>query len=130
MAKTLANEVLDSALDYLKNNTTQIAICSAQPLSYAEATTLYDGGAGKYRLALKTGLSASNFTGPVDDTSGRKLTANAITGLAVDATGTALFAAWCSGTVLLAVTTITSQALTLGNTLTVPAHKVSIADPL
>lgn len=122
MAKTLDDTVLDGALNILKNNTSQIAICNAQPLTYAQATVTF-------MLALKTGLSAADFTGPVNDTSGRKLNVNAIAGLSVTNSGTAIYAAWCSGSVLLAVTTIASQVLTAGNSITVPSHKVNMQDP-
>lgn len=130
MAKTLDDSVIDGSLNIVKNGATQLCICNAQPLNYAEATTTADGGANKYCLGKKTGLSASNFTGPVDGTpNGRKLTVNAQTGITVDYSGTALFAALCSGTVLLAVTSVTSQVLTAGNTMNTPAFIWQISDP-
>ena len=73
MAKFLDDTVLDAGLNVIKNGATILALCSAQPTTYAEATTTYDGGASKYCLAKKTGLTSGSFTGPVDDTSGRKL---------------------------------------------------------
>jgi hypothetical protein len=114
--------VLDQALNYIKNNVTQLAVCSAQPASYAEATSTY-------KLALKTGLTSGSFTGPADGTpDGRKLTINEQAGIAVDASGDATHVAICSGTVLLYVTTCTQQTLTSGNTVTVPAWIIRLAD--
>ena len=122
MAKYLSDTILDNALSYLKNNVTQMAVCSQQPMDLAGAVTTY-------KLALKTGLLPSSFTGPVDgDTNGRKLTANSQSSVAVDTGGTATHVAWCSASALLFVTTCTSQILTAGNTLTIPAHKVEMGD--
>jgi hypothetical protein len=121
MAKWQNDLVLDAALDYVKNNTTQMAVCSAQPANYTEATSTY-------KLALVTGLTSGSFTGPTDDTSGRKLTTVQQAGVTVTTGGTATHVALCSGTVLLLVTTCTSQALTGGNTVTIPAYKFNLPD--
>ena len=129
MGKYQIDAMLDAALDYIKNNTTQICVCSAQPTTYAEATTTYDGGASKYKLAVKTGLSSGSFTGAANgDVSGRKLTVNQQAAITVDASANATHIALCSGTTLLYVTTCTSQALTAGNTVTVPAWDIELAD--
>ena len=130
MAKTLDDSCIDGALNILKNGATQLCICNAQPLTYSEATTTADGGANKYCLGKKTGLTASNFTGPADGAvSGRKITVNAATGITVDYSGTALFVALCSGSVLLAVTSCTSQVVTAGNTCNTPLFTWTITDP-
>ena len=123
MAKLTDDSVLDAALNVVKNNATQEVVCSAQPTNYTEATSTY-------KLAIKTGLIPSSFTGPVNgDVSGRKLTVNPQSGITVDSSGTANHIALCSGTVLLYVTTCTSQVLTVGNTVTIPSWKFEIADP-
>jgi hypothetical protein len=123
MAKLTDDSVLDAALNVVKNNATQEVVCSAQPTNYTEATATY-------KLAIKTGLIPSSFTGPINgDVSGRKLTVNSQSGITVDSSGTANHIALCSGTVLLYVTTCTSQVLTVGNTVTIPSWKFEIADP-
>ena len=123
MAKFVADAVLDSALNYIKNNGTQLCICSAQPTDYTSAVTTY-------KLAIKTGLVATDYTGPTDGTvSGRKIQVNLENGLTVDSSGTAVYVAICSASVLLYVTTRTSQVLTAGNTLNAPAWQIEIADP-
>jgi hypothetical protein len=122
MAKWQNDLVLDAACDYIKNNATQEAICSAQPATYAEATSTY-------KLALKTGLTSGSFTGPANgDVSGRKITKNAESSVAVDATGSATHVALCSGSVLLYVSTITSQVVTVGNTCNIPAWDIEFLD--
>lgn len=130
MPKTLDDTVLDAGLSVIKNGATQMTLCNAQPLNYAEATTTADGGANKYCLAKKTGLTSGSFTGPEDDTSGRKLSKTAETGITVDYTGTAVYVAFCSGSVLLAVTTCTSQVVTAGNTCNTPIFKINFPDPV
>ena len=123
MGKLVHDDVLDAALNYVKNNSTRICVCSTQPTTYTQAITTY-------KLAIKT-ISASDFTGPADDTSGRKLTTVQHTGITVDTTGDAQHIALCdsANSKLLYVTTCTTQTLTSGNTVTIPAWKISIADP-
>ena len=123
MAKTLDDSVIDGSLNIVKNGATQLCLCSAQPTTYAEATSTY-------MLALKTGLSASSFTGPANgDASGRKLTVNATTGTTVTNSGAAIYVALCSASVLLFVDTCSSQVLTAANTVNTPAFKWELADP-
>ena len=122
MAKWQNDAMLDAALNYIKNNTTQMAVCSAQPTSYAQATSTY-------KLALKTGLSGSSFTGPADgDSPGRKITINEQANVDVDASNDATHVALCSADTLLYVTTCTTQTLTAGNKVTIPAWKIELAD--
>jgi len=124
MAKSVHTDVLDQALNYIKNNATRISVCTTQPTTYTEAITTY-------KLAIKT-ISATDFTGPVaGDVNGRKLTSNAHTGVTVDSSGTALYIALSDSATskLLAVTTCTSQVLTSGNTTSIPAHDYEINNP-
>ena len=124
MAKSVHNDVLDAALNYIKSNATRLCVCSAEPTTYTQAITTY-------KLAIKT-ITSTDFTGPADgDVSGRKLTVNAQTGLSVDAGGSATHIALCdaANSKLLYVTTDTSQVLTLGNTLNTPAWDIELADP-
>ncbi len=124
MAKTVHDDVLDQALNYIKNNASRWCVCSAQPTTYTEAITTY-------KLA-DVDVTSADYTGPANgDTNGRKVTMNAKTGVTVDTTGTALFNALVdvSNTKLLYVTTCTSQALTAGNLVNIPAWDVEIADP-
>jgi hypothetical protein len=124
MAKTVHDDVLDGALNVVKNNGTRLSVCNAQPTTYTEAITTF-------KLAIRT-IAPADFTGPANgDVSGRKLTVNQQTGITVDADGTATYVAVSdsANSKLLLVTTCTSQVLTAGNTVTVPAFKEEIADP-
>jgi hypothetical protein len=123
MGKLVDDTVLDGSLNVLKNGVTQICVCSSQPLNYTEATV-------NYKLAIRTGLTSGSFTGPTNgDTNGRKITVNQQATITVDTGGNAEHIALCSGSVLLYVTTCTFQALIGGNTVTVPAWDIEIADP-
>ena len=123
MAKSCADVVLDAALNYLKNNVTQECLCTAEPTTYAEATSTF-------KVGIKTGLTSGSFTGPADGTvSGRKITVNQQSAIDVTPSGTATHVALCTGSVLLYVTTITSQVVTAGNTATIQAWEIEIVDP-
>lgn len=121
MAKFVNDLIMDNGLNYWKNNGTEVYLCTSQPADRAAAISS--------AVASKTNLTSGDYTGPSDGTtSGRKLTANAQSGLTASADGTATHMAWCSGTTLLVVTTVTSQAVTSGNTVNLPAISDEISD--
>lgn len=115
MAVFTPDGTLDLGLNaMLRNVATRIDICSTQPTTYAEATSTYTLG--------NATVDSSDFTLAAGDTSGRKVTLAQQTGISVGATGTAAHLAFTNGTdTLYHVTTITSQAVTSGNTATVNA---------
>lgn len=121
MAKSVDDSVLDGALNIIKNNANLMIACSAQPTNRTEAVTTY--------ALADVAMASGDFTIANGDTSGRKVTVAAKSGVAVDATGTATHIALVSATTLLYVTTCTSQALTAGNTVNFPAWDIEIADP-
>ena len=125
MAKSVHNDVLDGALNIVKNNATRQTACSAEPTTYAE-------GNATYALADVT-VASGDFTNADGDTSGRKCTVAAKSGVLIDASGTATHIALLDVTnsKLLYVTTCTSQALTANgsNTVNFPSWKFEIADP-
>lgn len=120
MAKMMTDAMIDGGLDkmILCN---RITVLSAEPASIADITTTY-------KLAT-TSLTGGDFTKANGDVSGRKATVAQKTGLSITATGTATHVAIDDGTNFI-VTTCTSQALTAGGTVTVPAWKNEIADPV
>lgn len=124
MAKAAPDIIMDGALDIIATATRQIA-CSAQPTTYTEANATY-------ALADVT-MSGGDFSKANGDTSGRKITMAAKTGVLIDTSGTATHVALVrvSDTTLIYVTTCTSQALTANgsNTVSFPAWDVEIADP-
>ena len=112
MAKWANDAVIDAGLDVVATGTI-LTVCSAQPTNRTEAVTTY-------KLADVV-VDGTDFTKSNGDVSGRKLTVSQQTNVAVDTTGTATHVAISSGSTLLYVTTCTSQLLTSGNTLTIPA---------
>lgn len=123
MGKLVDDTVLDGALNIIKNNTTQVAVCATQPTNYTQATSTY-------MLALKTGLTAGDFTVSDGDTNGRKVRMGTQSNISITNSGSAQHVALCaSSTTLYYVTTCSTQALTSGGTVTVPAWDVEIADP-
>lgn len=125
MAKFAHDDVMDGALNVIKNNATRMIACSAQPTTYAEATTTY-------ALADVT-MASGDFTLANGDTSGRKLTVAAKSGVLIDSSGSATHNALVdvANSKLLYATTCTTQALTANGTNTVnfPAWDVELADP-
>jgi hypothetical protein len=129
MAKWQNDTILDQALNYIKSNANKLTVCSAQPTTYAEAVNV--AASSGYMLADIV-ISSADFTGPANgDTSGRKVTVNQQADVLIDATGSATHIALVdtgsSGT-LLYVTTCTSQSLTQGNNVTIPAWDVELYD--
>lgn len=120
MAKWANDLFMDAALDYLAACTRQV-VCSGQPANFA--------GIAAVALADVT-IDAGDFTKANGDTSGRKVTVGQQATVPIDASGTATHIAYDDGATLRYVTTCTSQALTSGGTVTVPAHDIEVADPV
>jgi hypothetical protein len=124
MAKASPDAMLDSAFDWLDQADKQV-ICSAQPTTYAEANATY-------ALADVTMTPNTDYTKADNSTGGgRKVTVAAKSGVTVDSSGTATHVALVStgDSTLRYVTTCTSQALTAGNTVNIPAWAAAIQDP-
>jgi len=140
MGKNVHDNVLDAALNYLKNNGNRLVVLTAEPTgasAYTNAQTNADSSG--YRLAEAT-ISASDFTGPADgDTSGRKITVNAQSSMSINgvaSTGSATHvaivqyhASSASSQNVLYTTTCTTQTLTGGNKVNTPAWVVELRDP-
>jgi len=121
VAKSVHNDVLDGALNIIKNNITLMTVCNAEPTSRTEAVTTY--------ALADVAMTGTDVTVGEGDTNGRKAAIAAKTGVNVDTTGTATHVALVDGTRLLYVTTCTSQALTQNNTVDFPTWDIEIADP-
>lgn len=123
MGKSVHDDVLDAALNYIDSNCTRMVLCSAQPTTYTE-------GNATYALADVT-MAGGDFTPGNGDSSGRKLTIAAKTGVTVDTTGTGTHVCLLdvSNSKLLYVTTCTSQAVGAGGTVDFGSWKIEIADP-
>lgn len=119
MAKWQNDAMLDAALDYISTNATEMYVCTGQPTDRANAISLALTGAA-------TPTFQANANG---DVSGRKKQVDQEPDIPITASGDATHIALCSGTTLLYVTTCTTQTLTNGGTVTVPAWDVEIQDP-
>jgi hypothetical protein len=119
MTKSLDNTVLD-APEAIIDNVTTIHICSAAPANHA--------GIAAVSLADVT-VDSSDFTPGDGDVSGRKVTVSAQNGITVDSNGTATHIAGTDGATMLFLTECTSQVLTAGNTVNIPAFDIEFQDP-
>jgi hypothetical protein len=126
MAKFSSDTVMDAALDVVAT-ATLLTVCSTQPTTYAEASSTYKLA----DIVLTPGDGNGDFTVADGDTNGRKVTVAQQADVDIDSDGTAEHVALCisGSSTLLYVTTCTSQALTSGGTVTVPAWDVEISDP-
>jgi hypothetical protein len=117
----LADYILDLALSELDTATATLYICSAEPTTFAEASSTYALG----------NKATPSIGAPANRTpNGRKVTVAAITDGSVTATGTAThWAITKSGTTLMATGALSaSQAVTNGNTFTLAAFDIGIPD--
>lgn len=123
MAKSVHDDVLDGALNIIKNNCTRMTLCSAQPTTYTEANATF-------ALADVT-MASGDFTIANGVTSGRRVTVAAKSAVAVDTSGTVNHAALLdvANSKLLYVTTVSAQAVTAGGTANVDAWDIEIEDP-
>ena len=116
----LHDNVLDDGLQYATDNGTVMHICSQEPTTYTAATSTYT-------LGNETGITVG---APANGSpNGRQVTIPAITSGTVTGTGTATHWALVSGSVLIAANSLTSQAVTSGNTFTLDAQTIRIPDP-
>ena len=123
MAKSINDDVLDAAFDYLADNGNEMNVCSAEPTTYTQAHATY--------MLAQHALTSADYAKADGDTSGRKVTIAEQADISVTNSGDATHIAIVDtvNSKLLLVTTCTSQTLTAGNTVTVPAFDDEIADP-
>ena len=124
-AKFQADLILDAALDYISTSTMEFVVSAvAVPTAptYAEC-------AGTYDLATHI-MAGGDFAKGDGAVSGRKVTVAEQAAVTVDHSGTALGVVLgiSAGTVMVFVTTCTSQALVAANTVTIPAWTITFAD--
>lgn len=121
MGKSANDAVMDAALNETKNNATQIHVCTSEPTTRTEAVTTYNLASGS--------ITGADFTLANGDTSGRKSTCAAQTGLSITASGSAQHIAITDASRLLLVTTCPAQSLTSGGTVDIAAFDQEIGDP-
>lgn len=120
MSKATPDAILDAMADAIIAAATTLYVCSTQPANYA--------GIAAVALA-DVAIDSGDFTKANGDTNGRKVTIGQQSSVTIDTSGTAAHVVLASGSVLLYVTTCTSQALTSGGTVTVPAWDIEVSDP-
>lgn len=116
----LPDAALDALLNYVQDSVTVLHICSAEPSTYAEATSTYTLG----------NKSSPSVAEPSDRSpNGRECVVSAITDGSVTGTGDASHWALVSASVLLAASTLAStQTVTSGNTFTLAQFAFGVPD--
>jgi len=118
MAKAVPDAILDAMLDAAEG--THIAVTSGEPANYAAISG----------VTLAGQAISGSYTAAAGDTSGRKNTAPAQSGVSITSDGTATHVVTHNNTdTMYVVTTCTSQALTSGGTVDIPAWDHEIQDP-
>jgi len=137
MAKTFHNDLPDKGLQQITAaataNTLKLVLCSQQPLTLADAATLHDGSANKYRVSDAISVPIGDVSIGDKSGGGREVTVAAKAGTAqvTLAPGSDLHYALYADTRLLMVSDETSdQALTAGNPINFPAFKFGFGDPV
>ncbi len=119
MAKKVDDTVLDGALDII-DNSTEIFITDTEPADRAAAISA---------SLIGTHTLTGSMTKADGDSSGRKITTAAQSDVSITTTGNANHVCLADGTTLLLVTTCTTQGLSSGGTVTIPAFTYTSADP-
>lgn len=129
MARSANDDALDDGLDSMKAAVDaaggKMVICEGEPITYSHASQNKGTGDGKV-LATVTNPTLTL----ADDTSGRKCTISAESGVTIDVSGDADHIALTDGAaVLWWVTIATLQALVAAGTVDIPSWKINIKDP-
>jgi hypothetical protein len=133
MAAQVHTDILDNGLASLKSGASIIHICSQEPTTFAQATTVYDGTANKYRLGIKNFGAGAVFPSAIaaGSPNGRQLATAAVTDGTIDAIGgSAVSATWWAivdGTRLLATGTLAAaQQVTANNAFTLGSFTIRL----
>ena len=121
------DDVLDGALTVITDNADRLDICSQEPVTYTEATSTYT-------LGYKDHGAAGSAFGTIGDATptGRKIASTAVTDGAVTATDTATHwgASDTTNSKLMAASSLSaSQAVTSGNSFSLPSFDITLPDP-
>ena len=118
----ITDAAFDAALNYIRDNAENLYNCSAEPTSFAQASS-----------SLKLATKALPTIAPPSDRpgGGRELLVAAIADGIVDATGTGTHAALTDDSASLLLTVVplgATQVLTAGNAMTLSEHSISVRD--
>lgn len=117
------DNALDALVNYIGNNAARLRICSAEPTTYAEATSTYLLGT---KITPTIAVAADRTGG------GRQRTIQTFTDGAVSATGTATHYSLDDNVsaLLMAQALSASQAVTIGNSFSITATaEFGVGDP-
>jgi hypothetical protein len=126
VGKATPDAILDAMADAIILAVTgspngRLFVCSGEPANAA--------GIAAVDLA-EVYIDNTDFSKANGDSSGRKVTVAQQSNISIHTSGTASHIVLASASTLLYVTTCTSQALTAGGTVTVPAWDIEVADPV
>lgn len=126
-AKAAPDATLDAFLAKIAT-ATAMHVCSGASNPTDRAAVI---AASLANSAMTIGLGNGDYTAADDATGalGRKVTMTAKNGVSVTASGDATCVALIDGSSIIYITTCTTQTLTSGNTVNIPAWKVQIGDP-
>lgn len=119
MSKWANTLVLDGLLNVV-SGATSLIVTTEQPANRADAVS---------KALATANLTSSDFSKSAGSPNGRKLTIAQKAVISVTATGNATHVCLVNNSDLLYVTTVTSQPLTAGNTVTVPSWAVTVSNP-
>lgn len=119
MAKWANDSALDALLDKVATSV-QMVVTTTQPSTRAAALT---------NPLASVAMTSGDFAKSDGSPNGRRLTVAQKSNIAVTATGSATHVCLVDGSDLLYVTTVTTQTLTSGNTVTIPSWTITVADP-
>lgn len=122
MAKFISDAVFDAALAKVAT-CTRMSVTSAQPANFAGIAAVSLGN-----VTLTAGDGNGDYTIANGDTSGRKVSILAQSITSASGSGTVTHVCLDDGTTLHLVSTVTSQAVTSGNPISVPAFDYEIPD--
>ena len=117
-----ADANMDAMLDKIATST-KLRVCSG-------ASNPADRAAAITATLASVDLDSGDFAKADGDASGRKVTIAQQTNMAITTSGDATCVTLDDGTNLLYVTPATTQTLTSGGTVTSPAWKVEVGDPV
>lgn len=123
MGANVHDDVLDAALNHIKNNATLMVACSDEPTNYTEATSTY--------ALADVAITSSDLTIGAGDVDGRKLTVAQKDDVQVDTSGNATHVALLdvSNQEVLLVTTCDEVALSDTGTVDFPSWTYTIRKP-
>ena len=121
MAKLVPDAILDAALNVI-TDIDRLDLCSTQPTTFTEARTTY--------TLAKVTVDGGDWTDANGDTSGRKSTMGAQTGVTINNAGTTGHVAGTltAGSVLKFVTTTNAVALSTPGTVDIGVFDIELGD--